>query len=201
MMKRAQAAMEFLMTYGWAILVVLVVIGALAYFGVLNPQNLLPDRCEMQQGFYCKDYVITDQAAATLDDITFTFQNGRGTGMMVTDVIVTGSGDLSAVVCGDGATTPANVLADCDGDTVVDDQVATPAQCSWAGKDGLHIENGASANLQILCDNVAGNGALDGLAGSGKKKFDIEVTWYDASSTEAFSHTMKGQLLAGVEEA
>ena len=31
---RAQAALEFLMTYGWAILVVLVSIGALAYFGV-----------------------------------------------------------------------------------------------------------------------------------------------------------------------
>jgi len=28
MKKKAQAAMEFLMTYGWAILVVLVVIGA-----------------------------------------------------------------------------------------------------------------------------------------------------------------------------
>ncbi|MCX6706727.1 MAG: hypothetical protein NT001_01140 [Candidatus Woesearchaeota archaeon] len=45
MKKKAQAAMEFLMTYGWAILVVLVVIGALAYFGVLSPKKLLPDKC------------------------------------------------------------------------------------------------------------------------------------------------------------
>jgi hypothetical protein len=35
-MKKSQAAMEFLMTYGWAILVVLVAIGVLAYFGVFN---------------------------------------------------------------------------------------------------------------------------------------------------------------------
>ena len=35
--RKGQAAMEFLMTYGWAILVVLVVIGALAYFGILSP--------------------------------------------------------------------------------------------------------------------------------------------------------------------
>ena len=48
MKKKAQAAMEFLMTYGWAILVVLIVIGALAYFGVLNPQNLLPEKCTLQ---------------------------------------------------------------------------------------------------------------------------------------------------------
>jgi len=39
--KRAQAAMEFLMTYGWAILVVLVAIGALAYVGVLSPEKFL----------------------------------------------------------------------------------------------------------------------------------------------------------------
>lgn len=43
--KKAQAAMEFLMTYGWAILIVLVVIAALAYLGVLNPQSLVPEKC------------------------------------------------------------------------------------------------------------------------------------------------------------
>lgn len=34
--KKGQAAMEFLMTYGWAILVVLLAIGALAAFGVFD---------------------------------------------------------------------------------------------------------------------------------------------------------------------
>jgi len=50
--------MEFLMTYGWAILVVMVVIGALAYFGVLNPSQLLPEKCTLQIGFYCKDFQV-----------------------------------------------------------------------------------------------------------------------------------------------
>ena len=58
MAKKAQAAMEFLMTYGWAILVVLVVIGALAYFGVLNPAKLLPDKCTATAGFTCSDFVM-----------------------------------------------------------------------------------------------------------------------------------------------
>ncbi|MCC7574591.1 hypothetical protein KO361_03285 [Candidatus Woesearchaeota archaeon] len=44
MNKKGQAAMEFLMTYGWAILVVLAAIAALAYFGVLSPANLAPER-------------------------------------------------------------------------------------------------------------------------------------------------------------
>lgn len=44
MNKKGQAAMEFLMTYGWAILVVLAAIAALAYFGVLSPSKILPER-------------------------------------------------------------------------------------------------------------------------------------------------------------
>lgn len=44
MNRKGQAAMEFLMTYGWAILVVLAAIAALAYFGVLSPSKLLPER-------------------------------------------------------------------------------------------------------------------------------------------------------------
>ena len=44
MKRKGQAAMEFLMTYGWAILVVLAAIAALAYFGVLSPSTLLPER-------------------------------------------------------------------------------------------------------------------------------------------------------------
>ncbi|MFH1849194.1 MAG: hypothetical protein ABH879_03315 [archaeon] len=54
--RRAQVAMEFLMTYGWAILIVLVVISALAYFGVLNPQQFLPRKCQFGQGLVCMDH-------------------------------------------------------------------------------------------------------------------------------------------------
>jgi uncharacterized protein (UPF0333 family) len=36
MKKKGQEAMEFLMTYGWAILVVIAAIAALAYFGVIG---------------------------------------------------------------------------------------------------------------------------------------------------------------------
>ncbi len=39
---RAQSAMEYLMTYGWAILVIAVVLGVLFELGVFNPANLGP---------------------------------------------------------------------------------------------------------------------------------------------------------------
>ena len=40
MSRKGQAAMEFLMTYGWAILAAIIAIGVLAYFGVFNPSRL-----------------------------------------------------------------------------------------------------------------------------------------------------------------
>ena len=51
--------MEFLMTYGWAILVVLAAIGALAYFGVLSPDKFLPDKCTAAPPFSCTQYKLT----------------------------------------------------------------------------------------------------------------------------------------------
>ncbi len=51
--KKSQAAMEFLMTYGWAILVVLAAIAALAYFGVLSPEKFLGDKCVLEPGLAC----------------------------------------------------------------------------------------------------------------------------------------------------
>ena len=74
MFKKSQAAMEFLMTYGWAILVVLVAIGALAYFGVLSPDRFLPAKCVLPPGLACIDFKI-DSAT---DKVTIVLRNGLG---------------------------------------------------------------------------------------------------------------------------
>ena len=67
--KGAQAAMEFLMTYGWAILVVLAAIGALAYFGVLSPAKFLPEKCILEPGFLCEGYKVeTDKVTLVISN-------------------------------------------------------------------------------------------------------------------------------------
>lgn len=73
MAKKAQAAMEFLMTYGWAILVVLIAIGALAYFGVLSPDKFLPEKCVLASGsgLYCEEF----SSSATADTVTLRIKN------------------------------------------------------------------------------------------------------------------------------
>ncbi|MBW2977942.1 hypothetical protein KY331_03795 [Candidatus Woesearchaeota archaeon] len=84
MNKKAQAAMEFIMTYGWAILVVLVAIGALAYFGVLSPAKFLPERCQLQAGLYCKSFKVTTSGTELI------IQNTLGKDITVQTINITG---------------------------------------------------------------------------------------------------------------
>ena len=86
MMKKGQAAMEFLMTYGWAILVVLAAIAALAYFGVLSPDQFLPERCTLPSGIGCLDFTGNN------DQIQFRIQNSLGYNINVTSFTLTATG-------------------------------------------------------------------------------------------------------------
>lgn len=81
---RGQAALEFLTTYGWAFLVILVMIGALAYFGVINPQKFLPERCNFQQEMGCKDFVVYNGSGTV--NVSFYMTNNLGAGIQNIDI-------------------------------------------------------------------------------------------------------------------
>jgi hypothetical protein len=53
--RKSQAATEFLITYGWVIVGVTVVISALAYFGIFNTDRYISDECSFGSQFYCED--------------------------------------------------------------------------------------------------------------------------------------------------
>ncbi|MFA5141731.1 MAG: hypothetical protein WC471_02075 [Candidatus Woesearchaeota archaeon] len=99
MNKKAQAAMEFLMTYGWAILVVLVVIGSLAYFGVLSPTALLPEKCFMPIGLSCTQHLVS----ATAGTAKFQFLNGLGDKITITNFLMKDANGIT--VCSSGPLT------------------------------------------------------------------------------------------------
>ena len=86
MFRKGQAAMEFLMTYGWAILVVLAAIGALAYFGVLSPDRFLPEKCTLPSGMACLDFAYAGS------DFTLVIQNSGGFDMTGVVVTINGTG-------------------------------------------------------------------------------------------------------------
>ncbi|MFH1400570.1 MAG: hypothetical protein ABIH41_03560 [Nanoarchaeota archaeon] len=101
--RKGQAALEFLTTYGWAFLVVLVMIGALAYFGVLDPSRFLPEKCVFGSGVGCLDYGGFKQG--TGGNISARLVNGFGYGLSVTTVNVTWSGIENTVNIGSGQIT------------------------------------------------------------------------------------------------
>ena len=72
-MKKSQVALEFLITYGWAILASMIAIGALAYFGISNPAKTLPDKCIFSNNIQCNDYIITSP-----DKVKLRLSNGQG---------------------------------------------------------------------------------------------------------------------------
>jgi hypothetical protein len=55
MHKKGQVALEFLTTYGWAFLIILILVTAFAYFGALNPGSQIPSNCQGIVGMSCTE--------------------------------------------------------------------------------------------------------------------------------------------------
>lgn len=83
--KKGQAAMEFLMTYGWAILVVLIAIGALMYF--IKPSEMLPEKCTIPtgSGLFCEKW------SAQVGQIDLKLNNALAEQIIVTAATLTDS--------------------------------------------------------------------------------------------------------------
>ncbi len=170
MNKKAQAAMEFLMTYGWAILVVLVVIGALAYFGVLSPSALLPEKCFLPIGLQCDEHLVKGGAQGF---VSFDLRNGIGNNIRIVSMKVKKDNQF---VCGRNYTT-ALMLKNGEAGTVRIPVSVTDPDYNAA-------------------DSYCQETAL-GLFGS-KYKYVLEVK-YNREDKPNYVHTLEGELLTKVE--
>ena len=83
MSKRAQAALEFLTTYVWAFLVILITIGALYYFGIFEFSKFLPQSCSFPSQFQCIDFTFEG------DNARFRLVNGINENIRVTSLDIT----------------------------------------------------------------------------------------------------------------
>ena len=116
MNQRGQAAMEFLMTYGWAILAAVIAIGVLAYFGVFSPSRMLPDVCQISPPLGCEEYKVTaTTGAAGEGQVRLIVRNGVGNSITISEIAVTGCTTESALALDvtDGGTLDRSI--DCDG--------------------------------------------------------------------------------------
>ncbi|MFW5746475.1 MAG: hypothetical protein ACOCWQ_02910 [Nanoarchaeota archaeon] len=101
--KKAQSALEFLTTYGWAFLVILIMIGALSYFGVLDPSRFLPDKCVASTGFTCGE--MTARTSDNTIRVMLTNSVGKDIDLEVNATDITATGMATECELSDGEVT------------------------------------------------------------------------------------------------
>lgn len=64
--KKSQAALEFLMTYAWAIFAVMVLLAVLFSLGIINIKDKLPEQAKFQPPFSASEAVIDEYGTITI---------------------------------------------------------------------------------------------------------------------------------------
>jgi len=169
MHKKGQAAMEFLMTYGWAILVVLIAIGALAYFGVLNPSRFLPNKCTFSAGVSCGDFILDNSA----ENLVLRLTNNLGETVNIADGAVVVTNVESGVVCTEDVAF-----------------AGTPSTYTW--QDGQTIA-GATTNQLLITDCGI---TTAGMPVGQRYRMRVDITYTGSSG---LAHTVTGDITGRAE--
>ena len=166
---KAQAALEFLMTYGWAILVVLIAVAALAYFGVLSPSTFFPDKCILPAGITCLDYKVESYRAIivlqnnlggiiTIDNVTISANDQK----CYDDQQITLSNNEKAILtiteCNNGESSQKF-----DGMVNITYTPEDKLTHNIAGTLKSKVVEGSSISSQDTCQNAQDNSLCDGL--------------------------------------
>ncbi len=175
--------MEYVVTYGWAILAVIGVIGTLAYFGVLDPGAFLPDRCAVPAEFSCNEFSLrAADAAAGTPEVDVVLQNNLGRPL----TILEGSREIRCVDCPAGQQV---CPADCAG-------AAERDQCgairyhgtTYLAGENVTIDPGESFELLA---GVQGQPCL----GLSPGRLHIEFSYNYTKRKNGYAHRMEGEVL------
>lgn len=167
--KKSQASLEFLMTYGWAILVVLVAVGALAYFGVLSPNKFISDKCVLPWGITCLDYSVESYRVILI------LQNSLGEIITINNVTVSANNQacsydtpatlnnnekiiVTITPCNNGASSQKF-----DSSVNITYTIEQKLTHNLVGKLITKVVEGSSISSQSICQNAQNNGLCNGL--------------------------------------
>ncbi len=107
---RGQAAMEYLMTYGLALFVIVIVLALLAFF--LPSLIRVPSSCMFsQQGLGCAKHIVVYDRTMGGDRIIFSLENNLGQSIILERVVCTNvpSGEITKdLISGIGSPVPAD---------------------------------------------------------------------------------------------
>ena len=83
---KGQAMMEYLVTYGWAILALFLVIALLIASGAFSPNSFSAQECTFQPNLPCGPFIIYFDTASGQTMVNFTLTNGLGFPINVTGI-------------------------------------------------------------------------------------------------------------------
>ena len=178
MIRKSQAALEFLTTYAWAFLVIVIMIGALAYFGVLSPSKLLPDRCNFGSEVGCnKDLLVVDNIGTGgngANTLTMRLENNAGTLITVTQAT---------------ATTDVTTAGTCtakmqkSGGAEIDPEPGTTV--SWDSDETLSFIVECSTGTSLTAKE--------------KIKFNIEINYYPTAAGTTYTKNVFGEVFTTIQ--
>jgi hypothetical protein len=190
---KAQAALEFLTTYGWAFIVILTAIGALAYFGVLKVEP--PDRCTIGPEFNCYDFRLDKVGTAPnlVPALTLVIGNTKEFNMNITNMSCTfpdnteKDGKKSFIYPLLGYGDPAQYPRQKDSQQI-ETETANPTK--WPGESF-----GPGEKRYIDCYGFASKGGLI-VGEKAKVRFTIA---YVNQDVQGFQHSVDGEVVAKVQ--
>ncbi len=165
----SQAALEFLMTYGWAILIVLSAVAVLSYFGVLSPDQFLPHKCILPAGLACLDYNVetykvilvlqnTQGETITIDKATVSGNNQQCSDNQSVTVNNEAKAIITITQCNNGAEG-----AKFDGIVNITYTLEEKLSHNMIGTLKAKVLPGSPVSSQTACQNAETNGLCDGL--------------------------------------
>lgn len=83
--RKGQAATEFLVTYGWAILLVIVIM-AILYSSIFKPEFYVAERCDIGPGITCDNFYLNKTSSGTGLNLTLYAHNSMGFDINITSI-------------------------------------------------------------------------------------------------------------------
>ncbi|MCB9362743.1 hypothetical protein H6504_04865 [Candidatus Woesearchaeota archaeon] len=177
-MKRGQSSTESLMVYGIGLLMIVAVIASLSFFGVINPESLIPGSCLFDSELECMDATIEGGNKS----VHLALVNNKGRAIDILNV------SLAFAIPDSYRCNSTRMMLDADGTLstyTLTDSIAVAGQFTMNNR----IPESYGFRIQIECADA--NWVVDE-----KVQINVEVTYRNSYS--GLMHTAQGTINARV---
>lgn len=108
MKRKGQAALEFLITYSWAIVIIVGIVASLFFMGIQNPERYVTSRCLFEDSFECNDFSFTAGDSGS-GYVTIELENLVGFPIQIDDIETIVDGDTNCDFSGVSPSLPFSI--------------------------------------------------------------------------------------------